>query len=267
MSNERIINCPKCGKLKFSYNTVKKVGQCFRAKCRFTAGPRYLEKKGLVSLDLWDLDHSLQVNVGSEKEPIALPERAKPIVTMENGQLVTKYPIACSKIYERGVSAEDQLRFNLHLDTERVYIPVYAKGELVQYLGRECWWLPSVSKNKYKYAKGANITNYLFNWDEMGKLPYITIVENTFNAIRYRKLLNTTSCFGSHLSKVQVALIARSCVKFVIMLWDEGTEVGASEAVNALREAGTEAVAIRIKGQPDDHSEEHLIGLVDKVRR
>lgn len=261
--SEQIIDCPACGQRKASINTVKRVGQCFRATCGWKAGTAKLIRLGLVSpLGLTDL--ALQRNIEIPKGPLTLPDNCDNLVFKENGTFMTKYPVACTEVQKRGVSIEDQYRFQLHIDSQRIYIPIYSQGALVQYIGRSYWWYDS-SYQRYKYAKGSSVTSYLFNWDECKSFDYLTIVENTFNAIRYRKLINSTSCFGSRLSKTQIQLIARSRCKFVILLLDEGAEGKAELAVRELRDSGVDAVRLKISGQPDDYSDDYILQLVQGV--
>ena len=261
--SEKLIDCPACGHKKASINTAKNLAQCFRASCNWKAGPAKLIKLGLVSpLGLQDI--ALQRNVESPIGPLTLPENSEPIVYKESGLFMTRHQAACEAVQLRGVSIEDQYRFQLHIDSQRVYVPIYIGGALVQYVGRSHWWYTN-EYQRYKYAKDISVTNYLFNWDECKNFPYLTIVENTFNAIRYRKLINSTSCFGSRLSKTQIQMIARSRCKFCIILFDNGAEVKADLAVSELRDSGVNAVRLQIDGQPDDHADETLLSMVRGV--
>src|SRR3990167_4843522 len=132
-------------------------------------------------------------------------------------------------------------------------------------VGRAHWWYHN-NYQRYKYPKNISTTNYLFNWDECKNFEYLTIVENTFNAIRYRKLINSTSSFGSRLSKTQVRLIAQSRVNFCIILFDSGAERKSELAVSELRDSGVNAVRLKIAGQPDDYSNEYIVQLVESVK-
>ena len=262
--SEKKIACPSCGRNKCFLNTAKKVAQCFRPSCGWKAGPSKLISLGLISpLGLQDL--ATQLNTERPVGPPTLPENTESIVYKDNGLFMTKYPTACLEVQKRGVSIEDQYRFQLHIDSQRIYIPVYAGGEMVNYVGRAHWWYHN-NYQRYKYPKNISTTNYLFNWDECKNFEYLTIVENTFNAIRYRKLINSTSSFGSRLSKTQVRLIAQSRVNFCIILFDSGAERKSELAVSELRDSGVNAVRLKIAGQPDDYSNEYIVQLVESVK-
>ncbi len=86
----------------------------------------------------------------------------------------------------------------------------------------------------------------------------ILLVENTFNGIWLMDEFNGTSNFGSDLSKEQIELIRVSDVKRVVILWDEGAEKLARRAAERLKRLSVNAVALLIKGQPDNYSVEEL---------
>jgi len=194
---------------------------------------------------------------------VELPEGALRIVYLEDGELMTKLPTACKALTKRGVSPEDQARFLLHFDGQRVYIPVYTKGELVNYVGRAAWWFDTHIK-RYKYPRGHNIGLHLFNWDECRLWPRLTLVENTFNSIWLKEPLNCSTNFGSHLSDAQAQLITNSKVQSVAILWDEGAEKRAEDAVNLLAtKYGVPAAYCKLTGQPDDHPLDFLTNAAD----
>lgn len=266
---ETLIDCPSCGRKKFYFNSQKMVGLCFRASCNFKAGPQQLLKLGLVSTLTPTTDHSSQVNLGSPAPIVTLPPDAVSLVHRVNGDYETHYPIAVGKVQERGVSVQDQYRFDLRIDPERIYIPIYknndkGEAELKQYVSRAHWWYQN-DYIRYKYFSGVSSKNYIFNWDEMGKKEYITIVENTFNAIRYRILINSTTCFGSAVSAEQMSLICQSAVKFVILLFDAGAEGKAEKTAYDLKNLGVDTKVLFISGQPDDHSDSYITEIVHKI--
>lgn len=190
---------------------------------------------------------------------VSLPEGAQQVVYYENGKLKTKLPTACEEIRKRGVSPENQARFKLRFDGQRVYIPVYREGKLVNYVGRAAWWFDHDLK-RYKYPYGHSITKHLFNWDEARLWPKLTLVENTFNAIWLREALHCSTNFGSNLTLDQVQLICNSKVQSVAILWDEGADKKAEDAVNALAtDFGIPAAYCKLTGQPDDHTLDLLI--------
>ena len=265
--DEAQFSCPRCSHSRFYFNTTKLIGYCQKASCHFSPS-----LKDLISLVGHGPSESLVTdskpiqNVLSEDQEIALPQGARKLVDLHKGQFISSYPIAVNKVKERGVSIEDQYRFNLHIGNSRVYIPVYFKEKLVSYVGRAIWWLPFPSAKRYEYPKGSKVNNYLFNWDEAKTWTQLTLVENTFNGIWLHSSC-VTSNFGSHLSDRQISLISsgKSAQKgSIVLLWDEGAEHGAERAVRKLRGLGFDAAYIKIKGQPDDYKKEELLGFINE---
>jgi len=182
-------------------------------------------------------------------------------VWLNKGQYHTKNQKVVEKVSERGVSIDNQFSFGLTSTEDRVYIPVYEEGKLVNYVGRLFWWLPFTSPQRYTYAKGVSTSDYFFNWDSASKWSELSLVENSFNAIWLHKFQCTTN-FGSHLSQTQIDKILNSNIESIVLLFDEGADKSAEKAVNRLKEKGIPAVYVKIKGQPDNHPEEYIKGLI-----
>lgn len=265
--DEVLLVCPYCHSPKLYFNVRKRIGQCKRAKCTKTPS-------------LYDLSKAVGATLSAEyyltpetnTEPLkpkfeGLPQSAIPLVELDGDsrRLISKLPVIAEHVRDRGVSFQDQMLYKISFDGNRIFIPIFFQGKMVQYISRLPWWRKTTGV-KYLYAKGESISNFLFHWDIAKLWPTITLVENTFNSIWLKKSLNSVSNFGSSLSKAQIDLIAEAKAQSVIFLWDQGAEARAEKAVNSLRARGIPAAYCTIKGQPDDHEEKELIELVTSVR-
>ena len=262
--SEYRIQCPSCNKDKLYFNVQKRVGFCQYAGCRFHTEPVFIRTLREFSVNTlsWPTNDD-QEGIGTfgpgdpkaaRTEPLPMPDQTQPLVEMVGGEIRSSFPIASLEVSKRGVNLEDQFRFDIHVGRGRIWIPIFANGELVQYLGRSVWWIPNTQKQKYMYADGPKVGNYLFNYGEIRSEPYITLVENTFNAIWLREAINATSIFGSNLTNEQVSLIVKSKAQAVLVLFDEDAIVKAAQAVTKLGEAGIPAKIVDITRQPDDHT-------------
>jgi hypothetical protein len=251
--------CPKCGFEKFYFNTSKKVGYCHRVSCHYKPGLKELSKKARTK---WNGLGDAQIEAPKAKKAVILPAEARPLVDRLDGELVTEFHDVVDYVAGRGVSPAKQFQFKLHWDGTYVYIPVYFEGKLVNYVGRVAWWVDTGLK-RYAYATGASTRDYLFNWDTAKLWSNLVLVENTFNGIWLSEHCYATTNFGSDLSLTQVELIAKSKVKKVVLLWDEGAEWSAGRARGRLIEAGVSATILKIKGQPDDHAIGDLMPWID----
>lgn len=194
---------------------------------------------------------------------ITLPEGLQQLVWMQDGEYYTSHYKVMMEVAKRGVKLEDQFIFNLHTSLNRVFIPVYEDGQLVNYVGRLFWWLPFASKLRYCYHEHAKTSHYLFNWDAARYWKQLTLVENTFVGIANQKY-HITSNFGSSLSDTQIEKIAKSNADTVVVLWDEVADRNAEKAVNRLRELGVKAIYVKIKGQPDNYPEKTIADMVQQ---
>lgn len=254
--NEVKMPCPICEHPNFYFNIRKRTGWCHRASCHWTP-----KLKDLI-------DH---VGYGPEDAgwvPREEKENKPTKVELPYSTLIYNYTcydnFALMALMKRGLPKTDIIGFGLRSSYNYIYIPIYYQGKLVQYVGRridrskphEPW---NTDGQRYRYASGVSITNYLFNWDYFKYHRTIGLVENTFNAIMY----GFSSNFGSHLSDNQADMIQRSAVRAVAIIWDEGTEEKAEKAVNKLRARGVRAAYASIKKQPDDHSINTIRTLYD----
>jgi hypothetical protein len=106
---------------------------------------------------------------------------------------------------------------------------------------------------KYLYHAGAKTGIYILGWDECELWGRLSLIENTFVSLSLRQSIQATTVFGSNVSDTQADMIARSKIKEVAILWDEGAEKKAEKAVKKLHSRGVRASYWIIKGQPDDH--------------
>jgi hypothetical protein len=169
----------------------------------------------------------------------------------------------------RGIFTPATIGANIHCNNHCIYIPVYEKGDMVQYVGRfidrknenNIFNLSDPKSRRYDYISGIPITQYLYDWDRLRLARELTLVENTFNAIHYtQNFFHCTSTFGSHLSTRQIDLIKHSRAKTVVFLWDEGANY--TQAVRQLRREGVTAAAVKVHGQPDDHPSNKVANCV-----
>jgi hypothetical protein len=194
------------------------------------------------------------------KEPtIELPGEL--VIQPIDGELQTRYPEVVKYLHNRCLSTHDIARFNLTYDGVRVYVPIYQGENLVNYVGRD---LTGKEKKKYLYSTGAKTSEYLFGFSECKDWERLTLVENTFVSISFRNQIQCSTNFGSSLSDVQVALIAKSNIKTVAILWDSGTHRAANKAVKKLYDHGVKACYAIMKGQPDDHDSELIYQIANQ---
>ena len=266
-SGEANFNCPKCGHDRFYFSVKKGVGYCQRASCHWNPSLKDLQRH-LNSHEDLDLETSLE-ETSLPKEPVRLPEDAVALLdrSFEAGLIphCNHCKDAITKISsDRKLCLEKIYNYRLYATENRIYIPVYDKGKLVNYVGRLKWWLKHPEGQeplRYKYAPGVSTSNYIFDWDNAQYYRQLTLVENTFNAIWLREL-NVTTNFGSYLSDEQINLISKSKVKSVLLIWDQHSESNAEKSVDKLKNAGVAALYAKILGQPDQHTEECIRRMV-----
>lgn len=251
--------CPKCGHSDFHFNLEKRKGFCFRARCHWA--PSLQNLKPYFKGSLSSLDESLEDTRSEDPTPLKISLPGEVLVWKNKGQFHTRNRKAMEEVLKRGVSVIDQYVFGLTVTEDRVYIPVYEKGQLVNYVGRLFWWVPFASPMRYTYATGVRTSDYLFNWDSASKWSELSLVENSFNGIWLHKFCCTTN-FGSSLSEMQIENITKGKAESVVLLWDEGADISAERAVKKLQDNGLSCAYIKIKGQPDDHSEEFIKNLI-----
>lgn len=265
-TGEAVFPCPQCQHPMFYFNVRKKLGYCHHDRCHWKCNlDDLIEKVGHGPED------ALSGTFLPEPEPdvqveVSFPEGAEKLVDMSvkiGKKWIIPKPWACGEIErKRGVTIDLQYQFDLHMDVERIYIPVYLEGKMVSYVGRRIWWMDyDYDALRYKYPTGNKVTNYLFNWDEAKTWKELTLVENTFNGIWLRDL-QATSNFGSNLSDKQIQLIQSGRARSVVLLWDEGAGRSAEKAVTKLRAKGINASSVQITGQPDDHTKPRLEYLI-----
>lgn len=255
-TGEANFNCPKCGHPRFYFNVKKHVGHCKR--CEWSPKlPELLDSLRLLGARINDFE---------DYEPehtapiiISLPEGAHKLLDLSSPGLFQPHCQACKETVEhiykkRKVPVSVQFQFNLHATFSYIYIPVYEKGILVNYVGRAKWWILPQPERRYSYCPGASTANYLSDWGSGQQANRLTLVENTFNAM----WLGWTSTFGSHLSEVQAEKISRSRARSIAVVWDEGADVRAERAVNRLKALGVSAAYAKIPGEPEEHSERFL---------
>lgn len=273
VGNELQFNCPRCDHRSFYFNiSSKRVGYCHRASCGWNPSLNdLLDFKGDSDLSFSGNEYNPYEEIKEEKvQEVELPP-SEPIVTRNSElKLVSSYPEVVKILSEkRNIPPKEIMRWDMHTDGHKIYIPVYDNGKLVSYVGRIIWGLEKEGEKRYKYPSGTNISNYLFGWAEARYWDKMTLCENTFNSIAYRNLINCSTNFGSHLSDVQVEKIANAPhLKDVVFLWDEGAEKRAEKAVKKIIKNGIYSIYCVLpnrKDQPDNYDVETLKTWVEEA--
>jgi hypothetical protein len=266
LNSEFNFDCPVCGHKSFYFNGSKLIGFCHRASCDFNPSLRdlisivgYAPSEGIED----EIQPLQEIEVPEPEIEVELPD-SEAIVYYNNRKLLSRYPELVELLGKtRNITPQDINKWNFHTDGHRIYVPVREKGKMVSYVGRVIWGLEQEGEKKYKYPSGSKISNYFFGWDEIrSSWNHLTLVENTFNSIAYRDYFNCSTNFGSHLSPIQLRKLDNSKLECVILLWDEGAEEKAEEAVFEIRKNGIYSTFIQIKGQPDDHPLDEMREIV-----
>lgn len=263
IGSEIHMSCPKCSHVQFYFNVSKGVGFCHRASCHWKPSIKALsEHWGSEPSDMgWIPVPQLVVE---HKPTVSVPVDAYPVVTIDKTNYLARNLSAYNWLANRNITAEQVYHWGITANNTRIYVPVYYKGNLVQYVSR-AYEISKNSGSKYMYAKGIPVTDFLFGWDEQD-WTWMTLVENTFVSIWLRNEVNCTTNFGSHLSTNQVGLIARSKVKEVIVMWDEDALYKAQVTTRNLHNHGINSKFISIIGQPDDYPIEFIREAVALTR-
>lgn len=257
--NEVQFPCPKCKHPAFYFNIKIKVGYCHRNTCHFKPDIKGLNKYAKVKASggLSSILQAEQSNIPVVVADCRLPASAMSLVIRVGGKYISNYQEVVNHVEKRGVTIENQYQFNLQWDGNRVYIPIYFDGKLVNYVGRAAWWKDTTLR-RYQYFPGAKTREFIFNWDAVNSWDSVVLVENTFNGIWLNNYFRATSNFGSDLSVKQIELIASSKLKKVVFLWDEGAEWAAGRARDRLKPLGIASTILKIQGQPDNYTAEQL---------
>lgn len=257
--DEVLSTCPECGSDKFYFNIKKQIGICHKASCNFT--PTLYDLIEIVGFPPGS-DGVYDKEEEQEKELLPLILPGWPVAQMINGQLMTTNPVALEYLRGRGLSDVIIMNWRITCDGQRIYVPIYNNGELVNYNSRV---LPGIDGRKYLYAKGRSTGKYILGWAECQDWQRLSLIENTFVSLSYRNDLHCSTTFGSNVSNIQADLIGGSKIRMVAVLWDEGAEKKADAAVNKLRDRGVKAAYWKINGQPDDYPKDKVINWGEKV--
>lgn len=254
----RVAECPECGEDKFYFNTSKQLGHCHRATCDYSCNLNHLiNVVGMPPSE--DPIHAS--DLVKEEKPyvdIELPAALYNVVDITDDGLRVYSEMAMRYLRERGIPEWDAARFNLKWDGKHIYVPVTYDGSLESYVRR----LVLGEGKRYDYPVGGRHSQIFFGWEEAKDWPRVTLVENTFVAIANRNKHHCTTNFGSYLGEAQIRLLELSKCATIALLWDEGAEKRAGNAVDKLRRVGKSAAYALMRGQPDDHDEETLSAVV-----
>jgi hypothetical protein len=246
-------HCPYCGHPRFYFNWRKGIGFCHRASCGMK--PSLAD---LVTLKGYGPDDYYSTPAPEENKvelpKIELPEGCWAITSNSD-------PWAVKALQSRGLTLQKIVDNRIHAFANRIYIPIYDNGKLVQYIGRAIdrsrppeQGFKTDHLQRFKYAKGRSITEFIFDWDNFKGLEDIVLVESTFNAMAWGDKFNCTTNFGSHLSKIQVDLLAHSNVKRIVLAWDKDALHKAYKVASTLKGVGinTALISYFTVNQPDD---------------
>jgi len=245
-------NCPYCEHPRFYFNWKKKVGYCHRASCGRKPNLSDLVKlKGYGPSDYY-IDQSIQE--AEKPKKVELPPGLWDITENTDPWLVKA--LECRGIVKAKIDLIEIKGF-----TNRVYIPITYKSELVQFIGRAIDrskepvdGFKTDHSQRFKYASGSSVSKFIFNWDVSSTWEKLVLVESTFNAIAWNDKFNCTTNFGSHLSDIQINLLSHSNIKQVIFSWDKDAYKKAYAAAIKLGKVGIKTAILIYKNynQPDE---------------
>lgn len=266
VNDEIKTNCPFCSRPNFYFNARKRVGICHHAKCGKTTNLKELKEflsSTPIESETTDSSPLSDFMTETDEIPLLFPAVIEVDIKSDINSVKINNDLAYDYLYSRGLTNASMIRFDIRASDRRVYVPVKnAEGKIVQFNSR----LYKGTGQKYKYAKGRKVTDFLLGWEECRGWNELTLVENTFVAIVLRDKVHCTTNFGSHLSKEQCKLIAHSRIRNVAVLWDQGADVRSLKAVRDLRSWGILAAYGAIVGQPDDHDPEQVVRWVAEIR-
>lgn len=257
--NEIQTECPECYGDKFYFNVKKQIGVCHKASCAYT--PNIEDLIEIVGFP----PGADGVYDKEEEEQKELPQLVLPgvsVLQMINGQLMMTYEVALQYLRKRGLTDSVILNWRLTCDGQRIYVPIYSNGVLVNFNSR---LLPDLEGRKYLYAKDRSTGNFILGWEECRDWTRLCLVENTFVSLALRSDLHCSTTFGSNISNVQAGNMGRSRIRTVALLWDEAADKKADIAIHKLHNYGVKAAYWRIKGQPDDYPKEQVKEWSEKV--
>jgi len=247
------MSCPFCGHPRFYFNWRKQIGFCHRASCgrKPTLG-ELINLKGYGPTDYYTAPEK-----EAEKPPTG------PVELPESWDVTDVTDIfAVQALATRGITPEQIIKWGIRASNDRIIVPIYHEGKLLQWLGRSIDRATSPSKafrtphaTRFKYAKGLPVSHFLFGWEEAKHWEQIVLVESTFNAIAWREKLNSITNFGSNLSDMQMNLLKYSKAKLVTFAWDKDAYGKAWKAATKLQKVygvPTAVVKLTNYNQPDD---------------
>lgn len=199
----RVVSCWRCGKNDFEALIreldVDEIGKIFR---------KYGDR------EVSDIPEKEKV---IEKK-IALPKYIQPLSNLpEHKKYLKNRGFDPLKIKQDwgiwGTSFEDEDYMH------RIIIPVFSKGQLVSFQGRD---ITGKQKTKYKSCEGTNIKDYLYGLDYM-KNNFIIIVEGALDVWRLGKGI-AVATFGIQFTMKQIRLLVEWKFQKVLILFDHGVE-------------------------------------------
>ena len=246
-------DCPKCGEKKLYFYIKKQIGKCHKASCVWHAKvflKDLIEVVGFAPHQGGEWEPKVE-----EKAPVTVTLPGYPVLIWTQNQLMTSNETALKYLRGRGLDDKLILNWKITCDGERIYVPIFHAGVLVNFNSRILpgFDLGDGGRKKYLYCKGVSTGKYILGWEECRDWTDLAIVENTFVSLAYRYRMHCSTTFGSNVSDAQAKLIAESSVRRVAILWDENAWAGADRAIKKLQAFGVKAAYWKILGQPDDY--------------
>lgn len=272
---EMQLTCPKCQGDKLYFNVVKNIGICHRAGCKWFPNITALALElGISFYDntasyhdvptVWNTTATTNVFIN----PITLPQTHVSLVWRnDKNDCMTSCQEAVKYLLDRNVSVSLMEQFDIQCDpiNHRVTIPIREDGQLLSYVSR--LYKDKKGAMKYLYPRGGRHGETLLGWDEAKLWGHLTLVENSFVSLSLRYVASTSTTFGSNITDAQADKIAKTKIKSVGILWDEGADRSAQKAVRKLHERGVNAAFGQIEGQPDDYSFRELGSMINRIHR
>jgi Toprim-like len=270
------VPCPTCdegreSEFRLWFNVEKNIGICYKCQESFTPvklvmaleGVRYedalrLLKENTASSGVFSLARLKQhieesfapkeTKSVEELPEVDLPDDFRPCSRF----LSTEWP---PYILKRIGSAREAKALGIGwcrggYYAQRMVIPVRLGGRLVSFVARD---MTGKAEKKVLYPKGAKTSRLLFNYDRAHRFERVVLTEGVLDAIRVGP--SAMALFGTHLSDAQVALLAASRAREVVLMLD-GDAAGREGTQKILKRLGlawrTRVVDLPDGRDPDD---------------
>lgn len=144
---------------------------------------------------------------------------------------------------------------------DRMVVPVRLHGRTVSFVARD---MTGTAERKVLYPKGTKTSRVLFNYDRAKSFERVVLVEGALDAIRVGP--RGMALFGTSISDAQVALLAKSEARDVVVMLDGDAagEAGAEKVAKRLRTSFSVRLArLPVGTDPDDFERAVLFEKID----